>query len=334
MRLVKFLLKKLAKVYKAERKHKISILPMLIARQNLLDIQKNKNPPPNEECLLLGPLSLTIQGFMGLIILSTLLIKRSKEHPRRKMKVWMYDISKQILGSLSTHSLNVVISILKGSDEDTWLDASSLLRRSSGLSWAKNTGQGSNDSDNNNNDDQCYWYFLNLFSDCTIGIPILWAILSLSNYILIKKLKIQNLNSGNYYDARTKHGPLASAFFKQFLVFLNGIIWMKFCIFVILLYFENVMEFFADLVLGWTSKIKHLEIVLVMFVIPILLNCFQYYCVDNIIKIDTHGEPSSSPVYKDNYYLNFEQPGTSDEDEQDQEQQQSLGNNRSVYNSI
>ncbi|KAL6944931.1 hypothetical protein ACO0QE_002373 [Hanseniaspora vineae] len=299
---------------------------MLAIHQSLLNIQKNKSPPPNEECLLLGPLSLTIQGFMGLIILGTLLIKRSKEHPRRKMKVWMYDISKQILGSLSTHFLNVVVSILKGSDEDTWLDASSLLRRSSALRWTKDAGHGENDGDNN--DDQCYWYFLNLFSDCTIGIPILWAILSLSDYILTKKLNIRNLDSGNYYDSRTKRGPLASAFFKQFLVFLNGIIWMKFCIFVILLYFENVMEFFADMILGWTSKIKHLEIVLVMFVIPILLNCFQYYCVDNIIKIHSHGNPSSSSFHEDNYYLNFEQPVDCEAD------QESLANNTSSYDSI
>ena len=36
---------------------------------------------------------------------------------------------------------------------------------------------------------------------------------------------------------------------------------------------------------GWSDPWPNLQVFLVMFVFPVLLNCFQGFCVDSIIKL-------------------------------------------------
>ena len=205
-----------------------------------------------------------------------LLIKREYEHPRRKLIVWSYDTGKQIGGSLSIHFINLGLSIIKKKRGAivAFLVAASQGRYSGG------------DSDNGD-DEQCDWYFLNLLLDTTIGIPILWVILMGLNAI-VQHFKVENVESGNYYaddDKSTYKKPMFSAFLKQLLVFITGLVIMKACIFLILNYFEELAYWFANITLGWADKWPNFQVFLVMFVSPVLLNCFQYCCIDNIIKL-------------------------------------------------
>lgn len=226
-----------------------------------------------DTCQLLGPVSILIQLFMGAVAVVGLLIKRNHEHPRRKMIVWVYDVGKQISGALSIHFVNLGLSVLK-------------KRR-------KQEFHASYPSDNEEDDGQCDWYFLNLLLDTTVGIPILWVCLSLIENIL-SYFRVKNIESGNYFP-KTKDEtitgektPMFSAFFKQLLVFTSGLAIMKVCVFVILNYFEDAAYLLADLILGWSDAWPNFQIVLVMFVCPVVLNCFQYFCVDNIIKLPTN----------------------------------------------
>lgn len=231
----------------------------------------------DESCQLLGPVSLLIQTLMGLAAISGLLLKRRYEVPQRRWKVWWFDISKQVLGSLFIHFLNVAISIVKQGDSDLL----SLL-----------------DFDDSGGD-QCDWYFLNLLMDTTAGTLMLWLIIGMVENGL-RKLGVQNIESGNYYDARdapreTEEGPPVhreprySAFVKQLLVFVCSLSVAKFFIFLFLTYFEVVATWFAKLVLGWSDHWPNFQIFLVMFVFPVLFNCFQYVCIDSIIKLHPRG---------------------------------------------
>ncbi|CCD27322.1 uncharacterized protein NDAI_0K01310 [Naumovozyma dairenensis CBS 421] len=244
-----------------------------------------KPTTPKESCQLLGPVSILIQVFMGVAAIMMLLLKRNYEHPKRKMIVWVYDTGKQISGSLGIHFLNLCISIFKRKKK-------AILR----FILLDNPLSGDDDDD----DEQCDWYFLNLLLDTTIGIPILWLILHFLERILIS-FRIENVQSGNYFpkaqnddeeDNLTNHHqkPMVSAFIKQVIVFMCGLSIMKIAIFLILNYFEDLAYWFADLILGWSDPWPNLQVFLVMFVFPVLLNCFQYFCVDNIIKLHTeHG---------------------------------------------
>ncbi|AAS50275.1 AAL091Cp [Eremothecium gossypii ATCC 10895] len=217
-------------------------------------------------CRLLGPVALFIQFFMAAVAVGGLLVKRQYEHPKRTWRVWSYDVGKQMIGSAGIHLLNVLLSIMKSQGL---------------LGTLKKT------------DDQCDWFFVNLLMDTTVGIPILWCWLVLIHKGL-QALGVQNIESGNYYPTLDKPepgaavprtGPMFSAFVKQLLVFVSGLAMMKVCIFLLLGCFEQLANLFADLVLGWSDPWPNLQVFLVMFVFPVLLNCFQYFCVDNIIKL-------------------------------------------------
>ena len=70
----------------------------------------------NGECRLLGPFALIVQAGLGVLALSSLVFKRWRERPRRPMKVWFFDVSKQVVGSVLLHLLNVLMSMISSED--------------------------------------------------------------------------------------------------------------------------------------------------------------------------------------------------------------------------
>ncbi|CEP60145.1 uncharacterized protein LALA0_S01e04038g [Lachancea lanzarotensis] len=247
----------------------------------------------DESCQLLGPVSLFIQSLMGLIAIGGVLVKRRYERPKRRWRVWSFDVGKQVLGSLILHFLNVGISILKQQGE-TVLIAMSLKEH--------HTYSGGDDDPGG---DQCDWYFLNLLMDTTVGTLVLWMLLRvLENWLTY--LGVENIESGNYYaeplgeldleevsienpgdgnNGLERYEPLFSAFGKQLMMFVCGLALTKMCVFLILTYFEVLAVWFAELTLNWANPWPNFQVFLVMFVFPVLLNCFQYFWVDSIIKL-------------------------------------------------
>lgn len=71
-----------------------------------------KNDAGGGDCELLGPFSLVIQAALGLLALSSLVWKRYRERPRRPIKVWSFDVSKQVVGSGLLHIANLLMSML------------------------------------------------------------------------------------------------------------------------------------------------------------------------------------------------------------------------------
>lgn len=67
---------------------------------------------PKKRCQLLGPFALLVQGALGGFAILTLVWKRYREKPQRPWKIWFFDVSKQIFGSMLTHVLNVGMSML------------------------------------------------------------------------------------------------------------------------------------------------------------------------------------------------------------------------------
>jgi hypothetical protein len=69
-------------------------------------------PPPNGECRLLGPFALIVQGALGGLALLALVYKRWRERPQRPLKIWTFDVSKQVVGSVLVHIANLLMSML------------------------------------------------------------------------------------------------------------------------------------------------------------------------------------------------------------------------------
>lgn len=65
-----------------------------------------------QRCNFLGPFALLVQGALGAFALLTLVWKRYREKPQRPWKIWFFDVSKQVFGSMLTHVLNVGMSMI------------------------------------------------------------------------------------------------------------------------------------------------------------------------------------------------------------------------------
>lgn len=64
------------------------------------------------ECRLLGPFALLVQLALGGLALLSLVYKRWRERPQRPLKIWFFDVSKQVFGSVLVHIANIFMSML------------------------------------------------------------------------------------------------------------------------------------------------------------------------------------------------------------------------------
>lgn len=76
-------------------------------------IGKDSGPgADNGECQLLGPFAIFIQAALGGLALLSLVFKRWRERPQRPIKIWGFDVSKQVVGSILLHLANLLMSML------------------------------------------------------------------------------------------------------------------------------------------------------------------------------------------------------------------------------
>jgi len=199
-------------------------------------------------CKLLDNWALFVQGCMGMIAISVLILKRQKEHPKRPFKIWVLDATKQIIGQLMVHFINIALSYIR------------IFKNS-----AKETNP-------------CIWYFLNLILDTTIGIFILMLYMHIMDKI-VKLLKITNCETGYYGDNPNK--PLISAWIKQTIIFILCLFSMKFTVLYIINKFSIFMEF-GHFVIGLMSKNVKVQVVFDMLILPVTMNAIQVKIIINL----------------------------------------------------
>lgn len=228
-----------------------------------------------EACDLMGPVSIAIQALLGLLLMSSLVIKRYREYPtRRPWKVWFYDVSKQVFGALGVHVLNLVMSIISGKDLFGMLSfVVSLVVRRDAVSVLDKKDE---------LNDPCNYYFLNILFDTTIGVPILWGSLIVV-YRVMRYWHVEGIESGEYGNP-----PKFVNYVKQLLVYIVGLVMMKIIVYVALICFPILLKL-ADWILSVFDKNDDLQLVFVLMVFPLVMNTVQYYLIDNIIQ---------SPEYK------------------------------------
>lgn len=220
-------------------------------------------PDDGGKCELVGTFSLLTQAFLGLICLSSLILKRSYEHPlRRSWSVWSFDVLKQLIGALGVHVFNVFLSILKTRD----------------------TPQAYDTPDEVGSDDPCDWYFLSIMLDCTIGVYVLYLVFKGLNKICRDYFKMTLIESGKYGPDPNK--PSTTSYLKQLSIYFTSLMITKFILYALVECFETELLWFTShVILLWLDEYPdELEIFVVMFIVPIVMNCLQLILVDNIIQ--------------------------------------------------
>lgn len=217
-------------------------------------------PPPEGDhdpqagCQLMDGFGIFIQLCLATTAFSTLIFKRQREQPQRPIRIWALDVSKQLAGGIMIHSLNVVAAVFFGVKPEE--------------------GQKSN---------PCVWYFLNIFVDTTLGIGILWCILTGFKYLILR-LQLTGFQSGVYGEP-----PLVEQlkkWSKQLIVYIVSLILMK-VIVVGLFHLCPWIEDFGDWVLQWTVGNYKLQVVFVMLIFPLVMNIMQFWVIDTFIKHKT-----------------------------------------------
>ena len=228
------------------------------------------NPIPDDggKCHLLGPFAILVQGALGGLALLSLVFKRWRERPQRPVKIWAFDVSKQVFGTLLLHLANLLMSMFSAGEIQAQIAKAA----------AKSVGAAVDDDWRPN---PCSFYLLNLGMDTTIGIPILLLILNVL-HVGASKTPLANppesIKSGHYGEP-----PRASWWFKQTFLYFIGLLGMKTCVFLIFQLCPWIV-IVGDWALKWTEGNTALQIAFVMLIFPLIMNAFQYYVVDTFIK--------------------------------------------------
>lgn len=72
--------------------------------------------PTDGSCNLISTSGIIVQGLLAFISFCVLIYKRFTERPKRVLKIWFLDVSKQILSQLITHIGNVVFAMIIASN--------------------------------------------------------------------------------------------------------------------------------------------------------------------------------------------------------------------------
>ncbi|KAM9327611.1 transmembrane protein 110, like [Pholidichthys leucotaenia] len=130
---------------------------------NMSDINK-ANPHGCDNGALTDRFGVLIQGLLGVIAFSTLMLKRFREPVgiRRPWRIWFFDTSKQAIGALFIHFANVFLSTLT-------------------------------------KEDPCSLYLMNFLLDATLGMLVIWLAVKLVSK-LVEYKQWTSLTFGEYGD--------------------------------------------------------------------------------------------------------------------------------------
>ncbi|KAJ6788622.1 hypothetical protein PWT90_08306 [Aphanocladium album] len=221
------------------------------------------------ECQLLGSFALLVQAALGALALLALVYKRWRERPQRPVKIWFFDASKQVFGSVLVHIANIFMSMLTSGRFS--ITAANVVSRSTTASVAAAPYM----------PNPCSFYLLNLGIDTTLGIPILIGLLHVLTAIVARTpvgKPRESIQSGHYGSP-----PKAWWWLKQSVIYFCGLFLMKICVLVIFITMPWISKV-GDWALSWTEGNEKLQIAFVMMIFPLIMNALQYYIIDSFIK--------------------------------------------------
>lgn len=198
-----------------------------------------------------------VQFLLAIFALASLYVKRQQESPRRKFKTWFLDVSKQGIGAVYAHILNMVIAAIIADN----------VRGDFEL------------------DDQCAWYAINYTIDSTLGLLLSIIFLRLLD-LAANKYDWTHLKESGVY-----HGKEAFAhWMAQMIVWLIilSIVKVLICVFMWLCssFLARVGQlFFAPL----QANIR-VELLFVMIFFPGILNVIYFWIIDSYLKADKNSK--------------------------------------------
>ncbi|KAF8515008.1 vacuolar membrane protein-domain-containing protein [Gautieria morchelliformis] len=279
-------------------------------RQQLVHVEHLDRPPtfpyphvPVDKgaCRLLGPTALVVQALMGGLVVASLVFKRQREKPMRPWRIWLFDVSKQVLGQAFVHGLNLIIS-----------DHVAHVARGN----------------------PCDLYFLNILIDTTIGeaqhvhsrqrldavllswrkgVGYIYLVLHLADKLFTERLQLKGFRSGQYGD------PPSIAFWgRQAAVYVFTILTMKLLLVGLFAAWPGILAI-GEWLLSWTGQSDRLQVIFVMGIFPIIMNVLQFWLIDSIVKASASisTDPNDRVIDDSSRQPLFRAPDLDDDDDDD-----------------
>lgn len=129
-----------------------------------------------------------------------------------------------------------------------------------------------------NDDDACVWYLISNLLDTSLGVVINWIFVRLLE-IFARKNKIETLVSGCYYSLDTT--TFEDYNISYYIWAVQASIWcvicflMKIIIYLVMLNWNQKLEKLGVYLLENIAAYPKLELVVVMIVVPLIMNCIQ-----------------------------------------------------------
>ncbi|CDO77017.1 hypothetical protein BN946_scf184380.g2 [Trametes cinnabarina] len=196
-------------------------------------------------CRLLGPTALVVQALMGVLVILSLVYKRHRETPKRPWRIWLFDVSKQIIGQMFVHGVNVLISGV-------------VADLSSG--------------------NACVLYFLNILLDTTFGVGVIYLILHVMTYLLTEKCHLKGFESGVYGTP-----PRINYWLRQSAVYVFALTMMKLLVVALFAALPVIFKV-GEWLLTFLGPSDAAQVIFTMGLFPIMMNVLQFWLIDSIVK--------------------------------------------------
>lgn len=208
----------------------------------------------DNKCELFGPFGFFVQFSLGVISFGSLIIKRQLEYPKRSVRIWLLDVSKQGISTFLLHFLNLFLAVTISKEND---------------------------------EDACVWYLDNILLDTTFGVLFQWILVRCLE-IIARHLKVDALISGCYYSIDSKefndNTIDYSIWFSQMGIWCLISSLAKFFNYIILNACTDFFRWFGSKILESMMDYPKFELVFVMIIVPFFTSCFQYWITDNFLK--------------------------------------------------
>jgi len=201
-----------------------------------------------------------VQILLALIALFSLFVKRQNEVPRRAFLTWWLDVSKQGVGAVYVHCLNMITASI----------ISHNVRGDVEL------------------EDQCAWYAINYFFDTTVGLFLSVVLLQLA-LGEARRRNIESLMHSGVYD-----GPDGMTHWWHQLIFWVTILTLcKIILLCLLWLFSPALALLGRFLFSPLEGNNQLELIFVMIILPGILNVFYFWIADGYLKAETEEEAAA-----------------------------------------
>jgi len=192
-----------------------------------------------------------VQIMLAVLSLASLHVKRNQEVPRRKFETWFLDVSKQGVGAVYAHFLNMAIAkiIAQNVRGDITLD------------------------------DECAWYAINYLIDTTIGLVLSIMFLQLLD-IVADQLDWAHLKNKGVYVGKDRYTTWA----VQLVVWIIILTIVKLLICWFMWLTSEWLAWFGKVLFEPFQKNIRFELLFVMIFFPGILNVIYFWIIDSYLK--------------------------------------------------